>query len=350
MTKTAPDPNSATPAAEGGPLSLVLDQEAEGQRLDRALGRHLPDISRMRFKALIEDGRVALDGATIKDPSRRVKGGSRIAVDLPPPAPAEPEAQDIPLSIVFEDAHLIIVDKPAGLVVHPAPGNPDQTLVNALLAHCGPELSGIGGVRRPGIVHRIDKETSGLLVAAKTERAHAGLAALFAEHDIERGYRALVWGAPRGAEGTIEGAIGRSRADRKKMALVENGRHAVTHWTLERRFGPALRPWAALLDCRLETGRTHQIRVHLASIGCSLVGDPVYGRRPGLSHVPPEPRAALAGARRQMLHAALLGFIHPVTRRRLRFESPLPPDFAELVGHLAQGDGTGQILDISTRK
>jgi 23S rRNA pseudouridine1911/1915/1917 synthase len=288
----------------------------------------------MRFKALIEEGRVTLDGATITAPSKRVKGGASVALDVPAPAPAEPEAQDIPLSVVFEDEHLIVVDKPAGLVVHPAPGNPDRTLVNALLAHCGPSLKGIGGVRRPGIVHRIDKETSGLIVAAKTERAHAGLAALFAAHDIERVYSALVWGAPRQAQGTVEGAIGRSSADRKKMAIVGHGKAAVTHWRLDRRFGPALRPWAALLRCELETGRTHQIRVHMASLGHGIVGDPLYGRRPPVAQMPAPVRAALTGAGRQMLHAGVLGFIHPITRRRLRFESALPADFAGLVARL----------------
>jgi 23S rRNA pseudouridine1911/1915/1917 synthase len=335
MRKPAPDPAPTAAPAAGAPLLFVLGPEAEGERLDKALGRHLPEISRMRFKALIEEGRVALDGATITDPSKRVKGGARVAVHVPDPEPAEPEAQHIPLTVVFEDEHLIVVDKPAGLVVHPAPGNPDRTLVNALLAHCGPSLKGIGGVRRPGIVHRIDKDTSGLLVAAKTERAHAGLAALFAAHDIERVYSALVWGAPRQPEGMVEGAIGRSSADRKKMAIVGHGKAAVTHWRLERRFGPPLRPWAALVRCRLETGRTHQIRVHMASLGHGIVGDPLYGRRPALAQMPAPVRAALTGAGRQMLHAGVLGFVHPVTRRRLRFESTLPADFAQVLAVLA---------------
>jgi 23S rRNA pseudouridine1911/1915/1917 synthase len=248
---------------------------------------------------------------------------------VPPAAPAEPQAEAIPLKVLFEDAHLIVVDKPAGMAVHPAPGSETGTLVNALLAHCGASLSGIGGVARPGIVHRIDKETSGVMVAAKTDAAHQGLSALFAAHDIERVYIALTRGAPPARRGTIEGAIARSTHDRKKMALVKSGgRHAVTHYVVDETFGPEARPLAARLACRLETGRTHQIRVHLASKGCPCLGDPLYGSGP-----PAEPvRRAIAeaGLKRQALHAAVLGFRHPVTGEPLRFESPLPDDMARL--------------------
>ncbi len=338
MMKPAPDPALLALPPDGAPLCFVLDSEAAGGRLDKVLGQLLPDVSRMRFKALIEQGHVSLEGVTITDPAKRVKGGAAIGIVLPPPQAAEPEPQEMALSVVYEDAHLIIIDKPAGMVVHPAPGNPDRTLVNALLAHCGDSLAGIGGVMRPGIVHRIDKETSGLIVAAKTDRAHAGLSALFAAHDIERGYRALVWGAPMGKGGTIEGAIGRSNSDRKKMAMVAGGRAAITHWELEQRFGPALKPWAAMLACQLETGRTHQIRVHLSSLGHGLIGDPVYGRKPSLSHVPAAAKEAILRPRRQMLHAGLLGFIHPVTRKRLRFESPLPADFTAVIDDLRKAD------------
>ena len=340
--KPAPDPALLAHPPDGAPLCFVLDVEATAGRLDKVLGQFLPDISRMRFKTLIEQGHVTLDGITITDPAKRVKGGSAIGLVLPPPIAAEPIAQAMPLNVVFEDEHLIIIDKPAGMVVHPAPGNPDRTLVNALLAHCGDSLAGIGGVLRPGIVHRIDKETSGLIVAAKTDRAHVGLSALFAAHDIDRGYRALVWGAPMGKGGTIEGAIGRSTSDRKKMAMVASGRAATTHWELEQRFGPALRPWAALLACQLETGRTHQIRVHLASLGHGLIGDPVYGRRPSLAQVPAQAKEAILRPRRQMLHAGLLGFIHPLTRKRLRFESPLPADFASVIETLRKADAQNQ--------
>jgi 23S rRNA pseudouridine1911/1915/1917 synthase len=246
---------------------------------------------------------------------------------------AEPAPEAIPLTVLFEDAHLIVVDKPAGMAVHPAPGSETGTLVNALLAHCGASLSGVGGVARPGIVHRIDKETSGIVVAAKTDAAHHGLSTLFAAHDIDRVYVALTRGAPRQARGSVAAAIGRSSADRKKMAIVKSGgRHAVTHYVTERAYGPAERPLAARLACRLETGRTHQIRVHLASIGAPCLGDPLYGSGPPAERV----RAAIAqaGLRRQALHAAVLGFRHPVTGETLRFESPPPADMAALQAFL----------------
>jgi len=293
-----------------------------------------PALSRSRLKSLIQQGNVSDGSATITDPSMAVKPGHSYRIVLPPPEAAEPEAQDLPLSVVFEDADLIVVDKPAGMTVHPAPGAPRDTLVNALIAHCGDSLSGIGGVRRPGIVHRIDKDTSGLLVVAKTDRAHAALAARFAAHDIDRVYRALCFGHPVPPTGRIEAAIARHPKDRKRMAVVADprGRHAVTHYrTVERLAG------AALLECQLETGRTHQIRVHMSHVGHPLIGDPVYGRGHGarLSKLSPGAAAATRVFGRQALHAAVLGFPHPVTGAALRFESPLPEDFRSLLDALS---------------
>ncbi len=303
------------------------DSELAGARIDKALAAVLPELSRARIQALIADGRVSRDGAPITDASSKAAGQYRL--EVPPPVAAEPQAENIPLAVLFEDAHLIVIDKPPGMAMHPAPGSESGTLVNALLHHCGASLSGIGGVARPGIVHRIDKETSGVVVAAKTDAAHQGLSALFAAHDIERVYTAFTRGAPHPARGTIEGAIARSTHDRKKMALVKTGgRHAITHYAVERAFGSQAKPLAARVACRLETGRTHQIRVHLASKGHPCLGDPTYGSGP-----PAEPvRAALrgAGVARQALHAAVLGFRHPVTGAALRFESPLPADLARL--------------------
>lgn len=321
--------------------------DAAGERLDRYLAASLSGevaLSRSRLKSLILGGHVRLaetqgGGATITDPSRKIKPGEVYAVGQPAAIAADPEAQAIPLSIVYEDDQLIVVDKPAGLVVHPAPGNTDRTLVNALLHHCGDTLSGIGGVKRPGIVHRIDKDTSGLVVAAKTDRAHQGLAALFAAHDIERSYDALVWGHPNPPRGRIEGDIGRDPKDRKRMAVVaRNGKPAITHYeTRKPIFDAKGQPVCALTRCRLETGRTHQIRVHLTSRGNALVGDATYGKQRSLQRfaIPDAARAALAGFRRQALHAATLGFRHPVSGRALRFESPLPADFAALLAALA---------------
>ncbi len=332
------------PDTESQTLPPVPD-DAAGERLDRHLAASLNDaaLSRSRLKTLILDGHVRLldtaGGATITDPSRKIKPGEVYAVGQPPAIAAEPAAQDIPLRIVHEDAHLIVIDKPAGLVVHPAPGNADRTLVNALLHHCGDSLSGIGGVKRPGIVHRIDKDTSGLVVAAKTDRAHQGLAALFAAHDIERAYDAMVWGHPNPLHGRIEGAIGRDPKDRKRMAVVSrNGKPAVTHYeTRQCVFDRKGQPVCALVRCELETGRTHQIRVHMTSRGHPLVGDRTYGRARSLQRfaLPDGARAALAGFPRQALHAATLGFVHPVTGRALRFEARLPDDFAALLRALA---------------
>jgi len=302
-----------------------------GDRLDKWLAARLPELSRSRIKGLIEAGQVALDGATIADPSHRVKPGQVARVEVPPDLPATPEAQEIALVVVYEDDDLIVIDKPPGMVVHPAPGSPDSTLVNALLAHCGESLAGIGGVRRPGIVHRLDKDTSGLLVAAKTDVAHRGLATQFADHSLERAYRALVWGRPQPAEGAVEGAIGRNPRDRKTMAIVSHGgKPALTRYRLLRSFlGGAV----SLVECRLATGRTHQIRVHMTSINNPLVGDKTYGRvrSSRMVRMPEAPRRALIDFPRQALHAYLLGFEHPTQGRWLRFESAIPSDINGLI-------------------
>jgi 23S rRNA pseudouridine1911/1915/1917 synthase len=312
----------------------IASHEAVG-RLDKALAERLPDLSRARIQALIAERRLSRDGRVIVDGSSRATAGE-YRLDVPPPEPAEPRAEAIPLVILYEDASLIVVDKPPGMAMHPAPGSETGTLVNALLAHCGDSLSGIGGVARPGIVHRIDKDTSGVVVVAKTDAAHQGLSALFAAHDIARVYVALTRGAPHPAKGTIEGAIARSPRDRKKMAIVKSGgRHAITHYAVERTFGAPERPLAARVACRLETGRTHQIRVHLASKGAPCLGDPTYGS--GQPAAPVREAIAEAGLTRQALHAAVLGFRHPITGEALRFESPLPADMArleELLGEL----------------
>ena len=297
-------------------------------RLDRLLADLVPALSRSRLKTLIETGRVSITGETITEPGYRVKPGQVVTLVVPPPVDLTPRAQAIPLCIAYEDEHLIVVDKPAGLVVHPAPGNPDRTLVNALLAHCGASLSGIGGVRRPGIVHRLDKDTSGLLVAAKNDAAHRGLAAQFATRRLSRTYRAVVRGMPRPAAGLIEGAIGRDPRNRKRMAVRESGgRPALTRYRVLQSLGGL---WS-LVECRLETGRTHQIRVHMAHTGHPLVGDALYGgaQRRRLDE---RTRGALALCPRQALHAAALGFVHPVSGAALAFESPLPADMHALIG------------------
>lgn len=307
---------------------------AAGGRVDKALAEALPEFSRARIQALMAEGRVSRDGAPVTDGSAKAAAGN-YRLEIPPPVAADPQPENIPLRVLYEDAHLIVLDKPAGIAMHPAPGSETGTLVNALLHHCGDTLSGIGGVARPGIVHRIDKDTSGVVVAAKTDAAHQGLSALFAAHDIERTYVALTRGAPSPIKGTIEGAIARSTSDRKKMAIVKTGgRHAVTHYTVAHTYGPAERPLAARVSCRLETGRTHQIRVHLASKGAPCLGDPTYG-----SGSPSQPvKAAIETARlsRQALHAAVLGFRHPITGETVRCESPLPPDMAALEALLSQ--------------
>ena len=315
-------------------LEVELRPEDAGRRLDRSLAAALPDISRARLQALIGEGRVSRDSEVLTSASAKARAGF-YQVELPPPAPAEPEPQDIPLTVLFEDAHLIVIDKPAGMAAHPAPGSPDRTLVNALLHHCRGSLSGIGGVARPGIVHRLDKDTSGVMVAAKSDAAHAGLAEQFARHDVERVYIALVRGAPHPAKGRVESLIGRSPHDRKKMAVLRSGgRVAITNYATEKGFGPQERPLAARVACRLQTGRTHQIRVHLASRGAPCLGDPLYGSGPPAHSV--REAIAEAGLERQALHAAVLGFVHPITGDRLRFETPLPADMAELERRLGQ--------------
>ena len=289
-------------------------------------------------------GRSRARRGTIRDANHRIKPGEIYTVTVPPPPPAEPQGQDIPLSVVYEDADLIVIDKPAGLVVHPAAGNPDGTLVNALIAHCGDTLKGVGGVARPGIVHRLDKDTSGLIVAAKTERAMRSLAKQFAKHSIERAYHAVVWGCPRKPEGLIEGQIGRNPFDRKRMGVLRGGgKEARTRYRVIERFGPNTadkggRPFASLIECRLETGRTHQIRVHLTHLGHPLIGDPTYGRARALPRA--KTRAEEAAYRaaaefpRQALHAWLLGFHHPTANKAMRFEAPWPDDFRELIAAL----------------
>lgn len=309
-------------------IEAQIDDALSGVRLDRALATLVPDLSRERVKALILEGKVVLaPRGPVTDPAAKVSAHESYAITLPPPAEAAAQAQDIPLAVVFEDDHLIVIDKPAGMVVHPAAGNADGTLVNALLHHCRGRLSGIGGVARPGIVHRIDKGTSGLLVVAKSDRAHEGLAVQFKDHSIERRYLAIVSGRLLRTEGRIETWIGRSDSDRKKMAVQPEGRgkRAVTHY----RVVEPLRE-SALVECRLETGRTHQVRVHMAHVGHPLLGDPVYAKpKKGFRSI-----LETIGFERQALHAKSLGFIHPVDSSALSFESPIPADMQELLRQL----------------
>ncbi len=332
--------------AEAETVETVIGAAEAGERLDRTLAGRFEELSRSRLKALILAGHVTVSGRTIRDPSHHVNAGDRIAVALPPPEPAEPGPEAIPLHIVYEDDDLIVIDKPRGLVVHPAAGNRTGTLVNALIAHCGASLSGIGGVRRPGIVHRLDKDTTGLMVVAKNDRAHRSLAAQFADHGrtgpLERGYLAFVWGAPDRPKGTIDKPIDRHPRARERMAVRADGREAITHWEVAERYppsGPAVaRPAvASLLACRLETGRTHQIRVHLAAAGHPLLGDEVYG--PGFktkaAKLPAAAKDALEALSRQALHAHILGFEHPSTGELMEFRSELPPDLARLRHALA---------------
>jgi 23S rRNA pseudouridine1911/1915/1917 synthase len=308
-------------------IDVRLGPTHAGWRLDRALAAAVPTLSRERLKALIRSGAVEAGGKAVRDPATKVRGEEALRIAVPEPTPAHNQPQDIPLNIIFEDEHLLVVDKPAGLVVHPAAGNLDGTLVNALLHHCGGSLSGIGGVARPGIVHRIDKDTSGLLVVAKTDVAHEGLAKQFAAHSVDRRYLAILNGVPNASEGKIDAPLARSATNRKKIAIVEgsSGKRAVTHW---RRL--SVLKDAALVECRLETGRTHQIRVHMASIAHPLIGDPVYGRS-GKTHGKLLNELQFG---RQALHAAELGFAHPVTKHRLSFSSPMPADMQELFNAL----------------
>jgi 23S rRNA pseudouridine1911/1915/1917 synthase len=322
--------------ADPSKISVSVPPDDAGARLDRFLADRIGEVSRSRLKNLILEGAVSRDGITTTDVSEQVQAGATYTLAVPPAEPASPAGQNIPFPILFEDSHLLVLNKPAGLVVHPAPGNPDGTLVNALIAHCGASLTGIGGERRPGIVHRLDKDTSGLMVVAKTEPAHTALSAAFAARDIERQYQAICWGLPSPASGVITGDIGRDPRERKRMAVVSrNGKTALTNYHLMRAFGTA----AALLSCKLGTGRTHQIRVHLAFAGHPLIGDPVYlKRRPAAAGALREPaRAAALDFPRQALHAETLGFLHPATGETLHFSAPPPDDFLQLIHTLQTG-------------
>jgi len=314
-------------------FTTVAAPIARGQRLDRFLADAIGTLSRSRVKALIEQGFARSDGRVLSEPAELVRPGATYVLDLPPPAPATPQPQAIPFAILYEDADLIVLDKPAGLVVHPAPGNQDGTLVNALLAHCGEQFTGIGDERRPGIVHRLDKDTSGVLVVAKTQPASTALTAAFAARDLDRAYLALVWGLPNPLAGDIEGAIGRDPRERKRMAVVaRNGKAALTHYRTLRAWGTAV----ALVECRLASGRTHQIRVHLATRGNPVVGDPLYLRRvPAVARALPESvRHRLLDFPRQALHATRLGFAHPRTGQPLSFTTEPPPEMAALIAAL----------------
>jgi len=316
--------------------TINVASEQAGQRLDRVLAAN-SDLSRTRFKALILNGAVAIGTRTICDPGYRVNAGEIVVVEVPPPELASPKGEHIPLNIVHEDKEIVVIEKPAGLVVHPAPGHASGTLVNALIAHCGDSLSGIGGVKRPGIVHRLDKDTTGLMIVAKTDRAHQALAAQFADHGrtgpLRRGYLAFVWGVPGRPHGTIDAAIDRHPSSRDKMAVRANGRAAITHWrVLERYPGKDGKPVASLIACQLETGRTHQIRVHLAHIGHPLLGDSTYGTgfKTKATRLALPARIALENLGRQALHAYLLAILHPTTEKSLEFRSELPADLARL--------------------
>ncbi len=332
-------------------IQIAVEEEGAGQRLDHYLAARpelvAENLSRTRIKSLIESGRISLDGAPAVAPKTKLRAGQIVEIDVPEPAPAEPKAEKIPLDIRFEDAFLVVLDKPAGLVVHPGAGHETGTLVNALIAHCGESLSGVGGVKRPGIVHRLDKDTSGLLVVAKTDAAHQGLSKLFADHGrnlpLTREYLAICWGAPERQSGTIDAPLGRHAIQREKMAVVSQarGREAITHWRLLEKFGAGRegKPVASLVACELETGRTHQIRVHLGSIGHPLLGDEVYGAgfKTKAKLLGPKAQQALASLGRQALHARALGFEHPITGEELLFESDPPEDFQNLLDALRAG-------------
>jgi 23S rRNA pseudouridine1911/1915/1917 synthase len=336
--------NAPDSEADKGLKVLEVRPDAAGQRLDQWLSAALgPDFSRNRVQALIRQGAVQVGGGVVAEAKRKVAGGDRVSVELPAPEPAVPQGEDIPLDILYEDAELIVINKPSGLVVHPGAGNWTGTLVNALIHHCGDSLSGIGGVRRPGIVHRLDKETSGVIVVAKTELAHRALSEAFADHgasgDLQRAYSALVWGIPTRSAGTVDAPLGRA-ADRVRRAVVpetrDDARHAITHFTVMEKYGEGGTDTAqaALVECRLETGRTHQIRVHMAHIGHPVIGDPDYGQafRTKANRLPEPLREHVKAFPRQALHAGLLAFRHPVTHIKLKFEAPMPGDMRELVG------------------
>jgi 23S rRNA pseudouridine1911/1915/1917 synthase len=328
----------------GEKRSAVAPSEGAGERVDAWLAKLWPDLSRSRVQGLIGAGKLSVDGALVTHAKDKPRPGARYELILPPPEPAAPQPESIPLNIVYEDEHLVVVDKAAGMAMHPAPGSMRGTLVNALLAHCGDSLSGIGGVARPGIVHRIDKDTTGLVVVAKHDLAHTGLAKLFAKHDLERVYYAVTRGAPKERSGRIENRLVRSSEDRRKYVVArdpntEAGKTAVTdYWTVEsygqQAGASAGRPAAALLECRLHTGRTHQIRAHLTYLGAPLIGDPLYGKQRAFKAEGPRAEEAETAVRafpRQALHAAVLGFKHPITGADLRFESALPDDMASLL-------------------
>jgi 23S rRNA pseudouridine1911/1915/1917 synthase len=316
----------------------LLEDGMAAERLDRVLARLQADLSRSRLQALIRDGQVAVDDTPVLDPNRKVAGGVRITLTVPPPVPAEPAGEAIDLTVVYEDDDVIVIDKPPGLVVHPAAGHDSGTLVNALIAHCGESLSGIGGVKRPGIVHRLDKDTSGLLVVAKNDLAHQALAAQFADHGrtgpLERAYLAILWGVPERRRGTVEAALARSTHNREKIVVVgeDRGRYAITHYEVLEGLPPA-NPIASLVRCELETGRTHQIRVHMAHLGHPLLGDATYGSgfKTKANRLSEPQKEALKALKRQALHAAILGFEHPRSGEFMRFESPLPLDMAALL-------------------
>lgn len=324
--------------------SFTVNSQEQGERLDRLFSLHYADLSRSRFKELIKTGQAAVNGVTNTEPNYRVQAGETIEITIPKPEDAIPRAESIPLDIIYEDDDLIVINKPAGLVVHPAAGNWTGTLVNALIGHCGDSLSGIGGFRRPGIVHRLDKETTGTMVVAKHDRAHRGLAEQFAAHGADgrllRSYIALVWGAPSPRAGSIDAALDRKSANRQKMAVVtKGGKHAVTHYRVEHMFPPPPRaPVVSQVECRLETGRTHQIRVHMAHLGHPLLGDPTYGAgfAASVSKLDPDAATALSLLKRQALHAGVLGFDHPISGEKLRFEQKLPDDLARLADACAR--------------
>ena len=321
-----------SPLIEDKKLRVSVPSGKGGIRVDRFLSDALSDVSRSRLQGVIIAGGVQVNGQPVTESKYKIRDGDVVDVDFPPVLPSEVIAQDIPLDVVYEDDDLIVINKPAGLVVHPAAGNPDNTLVNALLSHCGDSLSGVGGVARPGIVHRLDKGTSGLMVAAKNSVSHASLSAQFAAHSIKRAYKALVWGAPSPLQGTVTGNIGRNPGNRKKMAIVSRGgKHAVTHYHVERTFGTDV----ALVECRLETGRTHQIRVHLSSLGHPLIGDPQYGggsRR--ARHLDKACLDILRFYDHQALHACLLGFHHPTREKQMVWQADPPSDFSDLIDQL----------------
>ena len=335
----SPDEFDCGPEAQGEPYSVRAGNESAGMRLDKFLADALNALSRSRIKTLINEGHVSCDGQIAGDPSGKVSSGETYNVHVPPATDPVPEAENIPLNVIYEDDDLIVIDKAAGMVVHPAPGNYSGTLVNALLHHCGSSLSGIGGVKRPGIVHRIDKDTSGLLVVAKTDAAHHGLSELFARHDITRTYLAFVKGRPNPSSGRIDGNIARHPQNRKKMSVADGrGKPARTHYKCKEAFTLAGVPFATLVRCTLETGRTHQVRVHMAHIGHPLLGDPLYARRLA---VPKNANATvinfLSDFTRQALHAARLGFIHPISGETMDFAVALPNDMEKLANLLRQG-------------